>query len=191
MGEKRHSITIQINTLLGVMQQLLAGCKPMHKVVTILPLHTCMWQLHHHKCNSRRANKQTCKLPAYLHASRVRPPATHAALKASATAVELVTNFWESATRCISTKQRLQMAQGVGPQAPSCSQASTPVVSSHTQRLVVVVNVHMRSVELQSGVVLQEPGARGVLGATTRPPGMMRPVLVPCAVHRLRLPRGT
>jgi hypothetical protein len=65
------------------------------------------------------------------------------------------------------------------------------VVSSHTQRLVVVVKVHMRSVELQSGVVLHWPSHRGLLAATTRPPGMMRPVLVPWAEHRLKLPLGT
>jgi hypothetical protein len=88
-------------------------------------------------------------------------------------------------------KHRLQTAQGVKPQRPSCSHVSMPVASSHTQRLVVTVLLHIRSVELQSGVVRQDPGASGVLGRTTKPPGRTRPVLVPCAVHRLKLPLGT
>jgi hypothetical protein len=127
----------------------------------------------------------------YLQACSVRPPATQAPLTAPATAVAFVTACWASATCCIDMKHRLQIAQGVGPHLPSCSQVSTPVASSHTQRLVVTVFVHMRSVELQSGDVLQDPGARGVLGVTTRPPGRMWPVLVPCAVHMLKLPLGT
>jgi hypothetical protein len=53
----------------------------------------------------------------------------------------------------------------------------------------------MRSVELQSGVVLQSPGDKGAtpwaFGTTTRPPGRMRSVFVPCTVHRLKLPLGT
>lgn len=95
----------------------------------------------------------------HLQASSVRPPATQAALKASATAVAFVTACWESANCCIARKHCLQIAQGVGPHLPSCSQVSIPVVSSHTQRLVVTVFVHMRSVELQSGDVLQPVGS--------------------------------
>jgi len=87
--------------------------------------------------------------------------------------------------------QRLQMAHGVGPQDPSCSQSSVPVLGLHTQRRVVVTEVHMRSVLLQSAVTLQVPSARKVLGGTTKPPGMILPVLVPCTVQRLRLPLGT
>lgn len=127
----------------------------------------------------------------HLQVSKLRPADRQAVFTASATAVALVTDCCETATPCIATKQRLQMAQGVGPHDPISSQASMPVASLHTQRLLVLVKEHMRSVELQSGVVLQAPAVRLVPAGTTSPPGMTRPVLVPCAAHRLRLPRGT
>lgn len=130
-------------------------------------------------------------LHTHLHVSRLRPPATHAALNAAATAVELVTDCCAFARSDIAIKQRLQMVHGVGPQLPSVSQVSCPLLASHTQRLVGANEVHIMSVLLQSAVTLQVPGARGVLGATTRPPGMILPVLVPSAVQRLKFPRGT
>ena len=132
-----------------------------------------------------------CTDVTHLQVSRVRPPATQAALKAAATAVELITDCCVCARPCMATKQRLHTAQGVGPQEPSCSQESSPVASLHTQRRVWVTEVHMRSVLLQSAVTLHVPAASGALAVTTNPPGTILPVLVPCAVHRLRLPLGT